>query len=308
MLLRSHLTRRLKHMSSRIKGCLLNTRETDEIHETADADKGNVATTVSEGPQAPLAVSSIREESAATSITEPSPRLAIFTLPLEIFHIVGDYLPLGAQVALMLTCREFLRIYGLEKWDQIRRFHYLRLHLFHFLERKPGYYVLNKPFGYAITRKHLALYFDKEAGYSEGHSISLNNLSHSSTITAPQLDWVQSELRRTNLRLPSRTPHDTIIDLEVVPRRLPSRLLIRSRTRSQHDPSEPNCLDDLQNLGDGGQGVCLMIGAASHPENIVWTALAGGETKHDVRVLNYPSGCIRAAFNGPDLEVIKANM
>ena len=130
-------------------------------------------------------VDEVGEMSAAD--TDSPPRPAILELPVEVFLAIADHLPLSAQVAFTLTCREILRKYGLVKWDDISRFQHQRMRLLHLLEREPGYYVLAKPFGYAITWDHLALYLDQDARNSGSPSISLDHFSHSSSITVPQL-------------------------------------------------------------------------------------------------------------------------
>lgn len=178
-------------------------------------------------------------------------RPAILELPVDLILNVGDYLPLSALVAFTLTCRTILRIYGVRKWDQLRRSRLAQTQLLDLLEREPGYFILNKPFGYAITLRHLALYFDHKTSTLNRQSISLDHFGHSASITASHLRWARNMTWDDNQPfIPGPNSLDTVIDLEIVPRRVSSRLLLRSNYAITDLTTDKSItLSTLQNLG-----------------------------------------------------------
>lgn len=56
-----------------------------------------------------------------------------------------------------------------------------------------------------------------------------------------------------------------------------------------------------QNFGNGGSDPNVR-----DPRNAVWKSIAGGWTLHDCRIVDYPAGCVKVAFETSNAEMLAA--
>ena len=218
-----------------------------------------------------------------------TPPILRANIPTEIHLTIADYLPLSSRVALTLTCKRLLEeVYGTKNWKLLRdksdkgreRAEFLLLlerdlvDYYHrsfgetslkkrlpastpqnYIKNSPDHYqdehaylVLLEHFQYAISWPHLVLALKRDK-YGSGHGLSLDTFKYNGTRTF----------------VSDGTPvRPYTVDLDIEPRIVNARLLLRCTYQIRHAPSWE--VIDLSELLDIKLSLCKHISTQARRE------------------------------------------